>query len=743
MGKDRDVKNKQTNDALREEIKQLTRIIQSSQSGSKNNEAVLKTIMQQQEAIVTEREHLKHQISQLMHENTMLQQQVLLVQQNHEQTMKEVNILRTQTSSKMKEAQNEVKARERAELEAKELKNQYDTASTTVHEMGKKQHELELLIIKLERDATLAQQTVKKSDEVIAQITRQRNDLDEKLREQYKINAEMLADLDKMQVQQAFQEQEIGKLKNEKMELNKIYELVQHRRKKSEEEKKELQYDRNQLQQELSKLGKNMEHVLKSKKETDTKIAQLNYQKSVLTKAYVKAEFDVDLYKDHSEKQSQSAKKVEKSNMALKEDLHELKQLVITLERQKDEYSVRTGEAELQSQAALDELKVQEGIIHDLEHQITDLKEKLVHLEGMYNTARKERNMYDRQVTQMTDDVFEHQQQASLYKEHVDQLKSETQEQESVIKTAHEKYEKLFEQKASLYNKCVSLKKKKTELLETMQNMQHQLQKQEHVLHFAEQEKKALEVQIEDLVKQRETLGAHIVRRNDQIVLLQEKVRIQDTILANGTHQYSQKVLEINQLKLKLKDYARTISAWAQRLKVIVHLRHENHALNCKLEREQRKSQALAEELGNPTNVHRWRTAEAKEFPEYELQCKAQALQKLLIHKANTIIHNELTIKKQAEMIEQLQYQASQFKCRTEIPVLHDKLRAKKEKMKSILGELQTYKTLLQEEQVHNEDLQYKLYCRDKYAAKHKSGAKTFRNHAKSLPLIQPKFNLK
>ena len=66
-------------------------------------------------------------------------------------------------------------------------------------------------------------------------------------------------------------------------------------------------------------------------------------------------------------------------------------------------------------------------------------------------------------------------------------------------------------------------------------------------------------------------------------------------------------------------------------------------------------------------------------------------------------------------MIEQLQYQASQFKCRTEIPVLHDKLRAKKEKMKSILGELQTYKTLLQEEQVHNEDLQYKLYCRDKF----------------------------
>ena len=53
--------------------------------------------------------------------------------------------------------------------------------------------------------------------------------------------------------------------------------------------------------------------------------------------------------------------------------------------------------------------------------------------------------------------------------------------------------------------------------------------------------------------------------------------------------------------------------------------------------RERTKCRALAEELENPMNVHRWRKLEGSDPASYELIQKVQALQKRLIEKTEDI----------------------------------------------------------------------------------------------------------
>ena len=53
--------------------------------------------------------------------------------------------------------------------------------------------------------------------------------------------------------------------------------------------------------------------------------------------------------------------------------------------------------------------------------------------------------------------------------------------------------------------------------------------------------------------------------------------------------------------------------------------------------RERTKARALAEELENPMNVHRWRKLEGSDPASYELIQKVQALQKRLIEKTEEI----------------------------------------------------------------------------------------------------------
>ena len=59
------------------------------------------------------------------------------------------------------------------------------------------------------------------------------------------------------------------------------------------------------------------------------------------------------------------------------------------------------------------------------------------------------------------------------------------------------------------------------------------------------------------VINERDILGTQLIRRNDELALLYEKIKIQQSTLNKGEMQYSQRLEDIRILKLEIKKMRR------------------------------------------------------------------------------------------------------------------------------------------------------------------------------------------
>merc|ERR1712078_773912 len=153
----------------------------------------------------------------------------------------------------------------------------------------------------------------------------------------------------------------------------------------------------------------------------------------------------------------------------------------------------------------------------------------------------------------------------------------------------------------------------------------------------AEQERQAAEKEYEEVISQRDILGTQLIRRNDELALLYEKVKIQQSTLQTGEGAYKERPEEIRALKIQIANLNREMEIQAQKTNNGDERKRQVYELQRELLHERTKVKALSEELENPMNVHRWRKLEGSNPAMYELIQKVRTLQKRLIHKTEQV----------------------------------------------------------------------------------------------------------
>lgn len=145
-------------------------------------------------------------------------------------------------------------------------------------------------------------------------------------------------------------------------------------------------------------------------------------------------------------------------------------------------------------------------------------------------------------------------------------------------------------------------------------------------------------------------MGTQLIRRNDELALLYEKVKIMQSTLRKGEAQYQQRMEDIRILRLKIQDLTRELHISKRRLGNIEELKREVYQLQHELLQEQTKVKALSEELENPMNVHRWRKLEGSDPATYEMIQKIQTLQKRLIAKTEEVVEKDLLLQEKEKL---------------------------------------------------------------------------------------------
>ena len=143
---------------------------------------------------------------------------------------------------------------------------------------------------------------------------------------------------------------------------------------------------------------------------------------------------------------------------------------------------------------------------------------------------------------------------------------------------------------------------------------------------------------------ERDNLGTQLIRRNDELALVYEKLRIQQTTLSKGETQYRERLEDIRLLKLEIKRLRREKTVLTKSSSSVEELRRELFQVQRELLRERTRCKALEEEVQTPLNVHRWRRLEGSDPNTYEMIQKVQTLQKRLIAKTEEVVERELEI---------------------------------------------------------------------------------------------------
>ena len=195
----------------------------------------------------------------------------------------------------------------------------------------------------------------------------------------------------------------------------------------------------------------------------------------------------------------------------------------------------------------------------------------------------------------------------------------------------------------------------------------------------------------DNVINERDILGTQLIRRNDELALLYEKLRIQQSALKKGEVQYAARMDDIRLLRIKLQDVVRESGLNNGSGPQIEEYKRDVLQLQRELLQEKTKVTALSEELENPMNVHRWRKLEGSDPATFELIQKIQTLQRRLIAKTEEVVEKGLVIQEKEKLYVELKNILARQpgpEVAEQLSIYQQNLREKTRQMKAMASEL-------------------------------------------------------
>merc|ERR1712048_184134 len=223
---------------------------------------------------------------------------------------------------------------------------------------------------------------------------------------------------------------------------------------------------------------------------------------------------------------------------------------------------------------------------------------------------------------------------------------------------------------------------------------QQEIKKLESTIQEAEVEKQNQRKEFEAVTSERNILGTQLIRRNVELDLLYEKIKIQESTLKKGEIQYKNRNEDIRKQKGEIGDLKLDLFKAQRQAENTGDLKKEVYHLQRDLLQERTKVKALSEELENPMNVHRWRKLEGSDPATYEMIQKVKTLQKRLIAKTEEEVEKDLLIQEKEKLHKELTGILEKQpgpEVMEQLEVYQENLAAKTKQMKAMQTELKTY----------------------------------------------------
>ncbi|KAI9362026.1 coiled-coil domain-containing protein [Zopfochytrium polystomum] len=495
-------------------------------------------------------------------------------------------------------------------------------------------------------------------------------------------------------------EAEYWRYKSEHKVLLRERELLQKSVKSLEEAKAALETERNTLQSECQRLSHEEVSIQRQLNDALKHVDSITKERDVAQRNFVKATGTTQRHMGLVKLSDQAKRTLEQELMGYKEEASKMRKLIFSLEKDRDRHITQVHTLEADLIAAQEDIKLKDLLTFDARKKITDLERKLREQQALYENVRADRNLYSKNLLESHDEITEMRRKLKIMGHQIEQLKEEISVKDGELAKQHFEHQKLEKEKEGLSAQIGKLQQQHADALKTVQNHLAEEGKLHRIIAEGDAERSKQRKAYDNVIQERDILGTQLIRRNDEIALLYEKIRIQMSTLNKGEIQYRERQEDIRVLKLEIKRVRREKAILQSETQNLEGLRGEIYRLQREILKERTRVKVLEEELENPMNVHRWRKLSGSDPSTYELITKIQALQKRLIAKTEEVVEREMVISQKDKMyleVKELLQRQPGPEVLEELRAVKEAVKTKMRESKSLASELNMYHSQVNE----------------------------------------------
>ncbi|XP_029466203.1 cilia- and flagella-associated protein 58 [Rhinatrema bivittatum] len=697
---EKEQKAKETIQTLKEEIYNLTKLVEQGSGLSMDQEFSVNDLLKMKDDLTKERDRYLADVVKLRDELT----QALTQQQETEKAKDEAERIISQHQQEIQvrqnEASREMRRKEKLERELKQVQADLDSKQLEIKTLQQTQQknkdEFQKLEQQLKEHKILNERVAKELEQFQA-----RNAKLQQENEQHNMNNDQLTQENQQKILELrAKEEEVTQMRQEISRVSKMREAIQRKYRQVEDQKIEMEQQRETLKNQMTGLEREMESTKKQAEIDKKAIDELVRERDLLNKNMLKAanatQKQLNLVKLHE----QSKKNLEEEIQNYKDEAQKQRKIIYQLEKERDRYINEASDLTQKVLQHMEDIKVREMQIFDYKKKIAEAETKLKQQQNLYEAVRSDRNLYSKNLIEAQDEITEMKRKLKIMNHQVDQLKEEINSKEASLVKVHLDHQRIEKEKEALKAELQKMKQQDLETKQFIDNQEVEQRKLLKIISEADSERIRQKKELDQVISERDILGTQLVRRNDELALLYEKIKIQQSILNKGESQYKQRVEDIRLLKLEIKKLRREKGILYKSVANVEELRREIYHIQRELLKERTRCRALEEELENPMNVHRWRKLEASDPSTYELIQKIHMLQRRLISKTEEVVEKELLLQEKEKLYVELKHILARQpgpEAAEQLQIYQQTLREKTKQLKALSSELNMYESQSQE----------------------------------------------
>lgn len=697
---EKETRAKETIQQLKVEIANLSRLVEQGAGLSIGQDNTVQELLRVRDDLTRQTEEQASTIKSLKDHMNDLNKRILDLEGDKEDAAKESKDLQDQLQQKVNEQEREARRKERLDKELKDLKAQLENKSaeqsTFTTEIQNSHDQIKKLELQLKDTRSTMEKQVLAMDTLYGKTQKLAEDLDEQMHH----NAQLAKDVREAETETKLRVQDIATLNNDKNALKRRLDKEKKEVRKYKQKLQNEKTERDVLQGEITQLKKQIDGGRRREEEAMKKIDSLSRQVEIKEKQITREMEKTKLKGDE-------VGMIQRQSKALENDIHQYVQeaakqrkLIYQLEKDREKYGIEASEAHSRFLKAMEEVKLKEMTITEMQKKVADGEVKLKQQQQLYEAVRSDRNLYSKNLIESQDEIAEMKRKFKIMNHQIEQLKEEITAKDHALVKEHFDHAKVEKQKEQHKNELSKMRKLLLGNSETIEGQNAELLKATHMIQQMDQVALQQRNEYDQVINERDILGTQLIRRNDELALLYEKIKIMQSTLRKGEAQYQARMQDIRILKLKVSDLVREVQITKQRVGHVDDLKREVYHLQRELLQEKTKVKALSEELENPMNVHRWRKLEGSDPATYEMIQKIQTLQKRLISKTEEVVEKDLLIQEKEKLYVELKNILARQpgpEVAEQLSVYQQNLKAKTRQMKAMASELNMYQAQVNE----------------------------------------------